>query len=132
MKHTFFVRLFAVIISLSLLPCLKGQELRIEKILDSNLFETADSTLISLANVKTISINDPDSLKREFAEKTIKYGKEHLLGRSFIAERVSKTDSVLFVHLFKELPFTRLSINKEYLLKGYGYFSPDQDSRYFK
>src|SRR4030067_2581322 len=105
MKHTFFVRLFAVIISLSLLPCLKGQELRIEKILDSNLFETADSTLISLVNVKTISINDPDSLKREFAKKTIKYGEKHLLGRSFLAEPVSQINTVTLVHLFKKLPF---------------------------
>jgi hypothetical protein len=127
-----FLAFLAALLFLSHAPIFCAQYVRIAKIIDSNLFQTTDSILISLANVNTISITDPDSLKREFAKKTIKYGKDHLLGRSFIAERAGMADSVIFVHLFEELLFARLSINKAYLRKGFGYFLPEPGSRYFK
>ena len=53
------------------------EPVKIIQILDTNLFKSADGKIISLANVKTISIDDQDSLRQKFAYKVYSFAKKN-------------------------------------------------------
>ena len=101
---------------------------KIVQILDTNLFKTADGKIISLANVRTISIQDPDSFKQKFAFKIYGFAEKSLVNKVLFLEVATEHDSVLIIHLWDEL---LESVNRKFLQMGYGYFDPKPDSKYF-
>lgn len=105
---------------------------KIIRILDANLFKTANGTIISLANVKTISIYDSDSLRRKFAQKVFAYAQKTLLNQELSEEVIAKNDSVKTVHLWKKMLFFNESVNTTFLKRGYGYFDPNPANKYSK
>jgi hypothetical protein len=105
------------------------EPVKIIQILDTNLFKTADGKIISLANLQTISIENPDSLKRNFALKVYRYAEKSLINKVLFVEVATKNDSVVVVHLWDEL---MESVNRKFLHEGYGYFTPEPKSKYLK
>ncbi|MBC8183807.1 hypothetical protein H8E88_22165 [candidate division KSB1 bacterium] len=103
------------------------EPVRIIQILDTNLFKTADGKIISLANVKTISIQDPDSLRQKFTFKVYGFAEKSLINKVLFMEVATENDSVLIVHLWDEM---LESVNKKILQNGYGYFDPEPDGKY--
>jgi len=122
--------IFGYIFSFVLSFIVQAKEpVRITQILDTNLFKTADGKIISLANVKIISIQDPDSLRQRFAFRVYSFAEKSLINKVLFLEVATENDSVLIVHLWDEL-FE--SVNRKFLQMGYGYFDPKPDSKYFR
>ena len=90
---------------------LAKEQVKIIQILDTNLFKTEDGKIISLANVGTISIEDPDSFKQKFAFKVFDYAKKTLLDKEFLAEFVNDGDSIRKAHLWKKYLLLYDSVN---------------------
>jgi len=121
---------FGFIFSLFLCSIVQAKEpVKIIQILDTNLFKTANGKIISLANVRTISIQDPDSFKQKFAIKVYRFAEKTLVDKVLFMEVATENDSVLIVHLWDEL---LESVNRKFLQMGYGYFDPKPDSKYFR
>jgi hypothetical protein len=62
----------------------------------------------------------------------MKYARQNLIGVHFLYEPALQTDSVLYVYLWRKLPFGRASINRDYLREGFGYFSENKNCPYFE
>ena len=101
-----------------------NERIVISEVRDTNLFLTEQGQRISLANVQTISIADPDSFRQQFAFEALKKVEKRLLNHSYVMEIKQHQDSLSLVHLWQPLPLGRQSINKEFLSKGWGSFVP--------
>lgn len=108
------------------------EKLKITNVIDTNLFESDIGKPISLADVFTISIKQTDPLKNKFAQQVMKYARQNLIDVNFLYEPALQTDSVLYVYLWRKLPFGRASINRDYLREGFGYFSGNKNCPYYK
>jgi hypothetical protein len=110
-----------------------SEKIKITKIKDTNLFVTHDSLTISLSNVKTFSITDADSFKRNFALKVFKNAEKMLLDRVLFADIQEKNDSLVLVHLWEKKRIVgKSSINEAYLMNGWGSFDDSPQSGHFK
>jgi len=129
--HIFCILIFCLSINgYGFLP--ESQKVRIIYINDTNQFQIQDSTAISLANIRTYSIYDPDSLKRKFASKAYRNTTRHLLDHQFQMETTGLSDSVAQVHLFRNILFIKQSLNERFLQLGFGFFNPEPESKYTK
>jgi len=112
---------------------LHAQEVKIVKVLDSNLFETKSGQRIRLANVLTPSISDSNKKLALFAMSIKKYAEEQFLGRPLIM-KIARTDSgksePIPVHLFQKFMMKTVCYNKLYLERGYGKFIEEADTTY--
>ncbi len=113
-------------------PARAEQPCKIISVKDTNLFLTKDSLLISLANVETPSLHDPDSLRRKMAQRYFIKIEKLLLSNSFMMETASRDHDTAQVHLFKRLSVGGQSINKFFLREGWGVFNPNPASEYSK
>lgn len=117
---------------------LQAKEIKIVKVIDTNLFFTSDSGLVALANLEIPSLHDSSIILRNFALDVIKYEEKAFLNKTLYAEFVSPSadsmdsTAVQQIHLFRKLPLGKLSYNKLMLENGYGTFQENQLSSYAK
>ena len=105
-----------------------AQKSKIVKILDSNLFELYDGSLIKLANLDVPNINHRNSRLREVGLNAYDYARTVLLNRSyeFIYPSSTKSDTIYkLVHIIKEYPLETRDYTKTYLENGFGKFLPN-------
>jgi len=126
-KYLLFGFIFSFVLS-SILAAI--EPIKITQVLDTNQFKTEDGKIISLANVSTFSIQDPDSFKQKFAFKVYKYAQKNLIDKELLNEFVSENDSIKKVHLWKKRLIFLSSVNESYLDYGFGYFDPEPKSEY--
>jgi endonuclease YncB( thermonuclease family) len=112
-----------------------AEDVKIVKVLDSNLFEIKGGMRIRLANVDAPSISD--SLKRlsSFAYNIKSYAERQLLGRSISAQFIQGWDNgnePFPVHLIQHFPLKTVSYNKLYLERGFGKYVNEGDTSYIQ
>ena len=108
-----------------------GQKSKIVKILDSNLFELYDGSLVKLANVDVPNINHPNELLREIGYDAFNYAKSVLLNRNYmLSYPVSEISDSNFklIHIIKEYPFETRDYTETYLENGFGKFLANAES----
>ena len=76
---------------------------KIIEILNTNLFKTANGEILSLANVKTFSIQDADSFKQKFAFRIYRFAEKRLKNKVLFMDVATENDSVKVVHLWDEM-----------------------------
>ncbi len=118
----------ALIIILVLNNFVFAQKSKIVKILDSNLFELYDGSLIKLANLDVPNINHPNPSLREVGFDAYNYARTVLLNRSYefiypISTTVDTTYKL--VHIIKEYPLETRDYTKTYLENGFGKYLPN-------
>ena len=99
------------------------QKAKIEKIIDSNLFELDDGTLIKIANIDVPNINHPNLSLRKVGLKAFEYARQIFLKRSYELTYPNpvKSDTIYrLVYLIKEYPLELRDYTQTYLQKGYG------------
>jgi hypothetical protein len=82
---------------------------------------TADGDTLVLANVQTVSINDPDSLRAEFARTVIADAAKILNGKQVEIEPITMLDSAQVVLVWLPSTLGKKSVNAHYLEKGWGF-----------
>ena len=103
-------------------PLQAEEKVFIHKIIDTNLFQTDTGQLISLANIATISIHDPDLTRAKFAQAVLDKTKHLLESRPCTIEQLCLCDSVIIVLMWQSALVGNKSINGHYLQKGWGFF----------
>lgn len=120
--RTFFFPLIFLLSTLTL-----AEEVRIEKILDANLFLLENGHKIKLAFVETPSLDSADSSFNDLAKRIIKYARNNFLGVPLLMVIVSDTTlakDVLPVRLYRKFPLETLCYNIVYLERGFGKYLP--------
>ena len=111
----------------SLLFSQELSDIRIVKILDSNLFLSENKKLVKLADVKSPSLFSEDSL---LAKRIMRYSRNNLLGKELVFQKAasgSSTDT-LKIYLFKEYTLHTFNFNLEFLRQGYGNYEKSKSS----
>ncbi|RMH96310.1 MAG: hypothetical protein D6681_12440 [Calditrichaeota bacterium] len=109
-----------------------GEEVKIVKVLDANLFQLQDGRRTRLANVQTPSRTDTNGRVRALAYRIQKYAEQQLLRKRVTILYDSSTAKAdpLPVHLFQKFPLKRAWYNKIYLERGYGKYVEEGDTTY--
>ncbi|MCB0283140.1 MAG: hypothetical protein KDF60_11220 [Calditrichaeota bacterium] len=126
MQSSFKIICFPILI-VFLIHYVQAQDIRIEEIMDANLFLTEDSMLISMANLNVPSIYDADSVRKDLAKKIMEYACLHLRHYScrFIpSAQKCNVNTGQSGHLFRKYPLSDLNMNAQYLEKGYAVYLP--------
>lgn len=89
---------------------------------------TAAGDTLQLANVRAVSINDPDSLRRALALKARSFLEKQVLNQSVFVEYAADALPRLVYTLKRQGSIS--TINAHVLRKGYGYFIPTRNSKY--
>ena len=89
---------------------------------DGDKVVTAEGDTLRLANVQAISINDPDSLRAEFARTVIADVTKMLSGNRVEIEPLTMQDSAQVVLMWLCSTLGKKSVNAHYLEKGWGFF----------
>jgi hypothetical protein len=114
-----FIRRILIFACLLISPVF-AETAKIVEIIDTNLFRTETNELVSLANLKTISIHDPDSSNIQLAKMTMKYLSQHLLYKIVKIECVEKdTISLVDIQIVRNV-LQDVSLSFEMLRFGYG------------
>lgn len=104
------------------------QTFEIIEILDSNLFKTEDSMLISMVNLETPSLSDDDSSRQALAELAVKYARINLLNHKCRFEAAAKSScsetDIQKGHLYRSYPLSEDLINLRYIENGYALYVP--------
>lgn len=119
-----FLSVILLLVSQSLYP----QQVTISRIVDSNLFELSDSTLIKLAGVDMPKTNNPHYFLRETAREAIHFSEDNLLNRTFKLKYLSENEDYKLVLLLRSYIIGEEAINHLFLEKGYGKFINNADS----
>lgn len=123
---------FSLLSLLIILP-LYGQETKIVKVLDANLFEIQGGKQIRLANLICPSLTDTDSVQQTLARRIVKYARARILKRSLRYEPASlPSANVLAVYLFLKYPLQELFVNRRYLKEGFAVFDSLPPGKYNK
>ncbi len=114
-----------------------SDSLKVVKILDTNLFLLNNGHVAKLYNIETYSLNDPDSIKRSFAQNTMELMQKTLFNNNRLSiEKVGETnEGVWLVRAWEVFPLQKELINLRILKLGYAKFVPeiaDQDTARFK
>lgn len=99
-----------------------AQEVKISKVLDSNLFELEDGRKIKLAGVDSPNLNNPSPYLHTIAKNAITFADKSLRRIKLHLEPVTTMDSVHFVILKRNYALGDISINNSYLTFGFGKF----------
>lgn len=83
---------------------------------------TADGDTLVLANVQAVSVNDPDSLRAEFARTVITDAAKMLNGKQVEIELITMQDSAPVVLMWLPTTLSKKSVNAHFLEKGWGFF----------
>ncbi|HEX2869128.1 MAG TPA: hypothetical protein VHO03_18950 [Ignavibacteriales bacterium] len=119
-------RLLLFFFILMLCVPVSAQRVRIQKVLDSNLFETSDGKVIKLAGIDAPNRDHPDQRIKAVADKAYVYARSTFLNRYFTLNALTPQDTAKgyeLVFLRKDYPLGLLDYNKEYLSLGYGRFT---------
>lgn len=120
-------KIFIPVLFLLLVQLVNAQNIRIQEIIDANLFLTEDSMLVSMANLNVPSIHDADTVRKDLAKKIMDYARLHLRGYScrFIpSAQKCRVNAGQSGHLFRKYPLSDLNMNAQYLEKGYAVYLP--------
>lgn len=111
-----------------IISLLSAREIKIVKILDSNLFKTDDSLLISMVDLEVPPLTDQDSSRSDLAKNAVILAKLQLLNQKLRFEKTSRNScsekSIIKGHLFRLYPFNEVNINEMFLEKGFAVYSP--------
>lgn len=108
---------------------LAKEKVRIEHIEDANEFVTSDGDKIRLADIKTFSIHETDSLKRQFALRIKKRAETEFLNSDRLYVEHIQGDSTA-VYLWKKHVILKEFFNREWLQDGLGFYEPAHNSAY--
>lgn len=122
--YSLLIILFVFIISIKANP----QYVKIEKVIDSNLFELKDKSRIKLAGIDMPRIDNPDYFLSKTAKEAVKYTEERLTKKYLRMEVISETDELRIVYLIEEYPFGDINQNVKLLEQGFGRFINNIDS----
>ena len=102
MINIIIIIILSIIINFGFSQDLK--DIRIVKILDTNLFETRDSILIKLADIQSPGLFSKDSV---IAKRIIKYATENFFRKplSFQPANGEEIEDTLSVYLYREYNF---------------------------
>ena len=122
---------YLLFITVSSWSSITADEVKIIRVLDSNLFELKDGRRVRLAYVLTPSVSDSNRRVSLFAFRTKKYAEEQLLNQKVIVE-ILYTDqpdtAPLPAHIFQKFPLKTVWYNKVYLERGFGKFVEETDT----
>jgi len=117
MKNIISIIVFCFIFNFGFSEELK--DIRIVKILDSNLFLSEDSLFIKLAEIKSPSLFSKDSV---IAKRIVKYANNNILkfSLSYLPINQKTTNDTLSIYLFREYDLSTTCFNERYLEEGFG------------
>ncbi|MCP5060841.1 MAG: hypothetical protein GY936_00040 [Ignavibacteriae bacterium] len=108
-----------------------AQQVKIKRIIDSNLFELTDGRIIKLAGVDVPNITSANLNNFRIAKQAKKYSNDILLNKVFnFKEIISIPKTSLFTLgiLSRDFPTETIEYNLLFLLKGFGKFISDIDT----
>ena len=119
MKILYIVLICHIFIEIGFSQELK--DIRIVKIIDTNLFLSEEGQLIKLAEVQSPNLFSDDSV---IAKKIIKYATNYILNSnlSYLQVYPKLQNDTLFIHLFREYDLSTTCFNEEYLKLGFGIY----------
>ncbi len=120
MKRTILI----AIIILSILPSY-SQELKIIRIIDSNLFELDNSERIRLAGIDIPRLNSQNEILRGIAEEAKKYIEKEVLRTRYVIRKAfpehdSLGNTLVFIDMLVGISSKSVEVNKRFLEKGFG------------
>ena len=108
-----------------------ADEVKITRVLDSNLFELKDGRRVRLAHVLSPSVSDSNRRMAALALQIKKYAEQQFVGEvvriEFPVERQPDSEP-LPVHIFQKFPLKTVWYNKVYLERGFGKFIEEADT----
>ena len=121
------ITVLILVLFTSLLVSQELQDIRIIKVIDSNLFLTDTNKFVKLANIQTPSLNSKDSL---LAKEIIRYSQNHMLNKPLKCQQLSNPDNdTLNIVLIEKFPFNEFNFNLEFLRCGYGYYEKSKAAK---
>ncbi len=123
-----FLLSFVTLIQAQLQSNVQTPEIKIEKIIDTNLFLLNDGRKIRLANLLMPSLNDSNPIKRTIARDILSFEKKSLRNHKLeliISPTTTMQDSIIAVHLFNKSILNHVNFNKYFLEKGYARYVPE-------
>ncbi len=107
-----------------------AEKVKIDSVLDTNCFRVSDGRFIGLENIKAISIYTKNERDARFARDIFGEIEKDMLNKSFefTASKYNVHTDIYYGQLYIEYPFTKVSVNKKFLQKGYGEFAESDDS----
>lgn len=112
--------------------------MKVEEALDSHRFRLEDGRIVQLANVDAPSLADTSRDARPVILQIREYLRQEVVHYPHFIEsaNVQVEDSVTLVHLFRKYPLNRVSVNRKFLEKGFGFYvtepKSDHSETYFE
>jgi hypothetical protein len=118
---------YAPIFILPAMSVTSSEKVKIDRILDANLFHSKSGLILKLSNVETPSLHDTNVRKRKLALKIVDYARSEILRYPLRFERndsdsLSQNSDTLIVHLFRKYDLGKVSFNTYYLRNGFGLY----------
>lgn len=103
------------------------QKIKIDKVLDANLFKAGDGRLLRMAGIQAPSVASADSF---FAHKAMVFMRELLAAYPVYYQPEAGRGDTLDVHFLQKYPLTTINLNKRFLQNGYGRYLPNASRAY--
>ncbi|MBI9070705.1 MAG: thermonuclease family protein [Melioribacteraceae bacterium] len=108
-------------------------KLKIERIIDANLFELNNGVQIKMAGIDVPSIADDNDALRSVAKKAVSYAKIVLRNFSIEADLISSAqDKYPGTYLIKNFPLNKKDYQVEYIKRGFARINSDLDTALVK
>ncbi|MBN1782218.1 hypothetical protein JW948_13885 [bacterium] len=123
----------SIFILLAAVSALFAKEtIRIDKIIDCNLYQLKDGRKISLVNVGTPSLTDTSRTARRVSREIMAYCKAEMRNFSLSAEFVAEDEKtgVWRVHLMREYDLNTKNFNEHFLENGFGFYQEKPRTEY--
>ncbi len=126
-RHIVKVILLFSILFLPGIPVKSSEKVKVDQILDANLFHSKSGLILKLSNVDASSLHDPDVRKQKLALTIVDYARGNILRYPLIYERndsdsTAQSGDTLSVHLFRKFDLGKMSFNAYYLRNGFGLY----------
>lgn len=120
MKYKFYLIIFVCIINFQ---CF-GEGVKIEEILDTNIFYLASGDTIKLGYIECPSVKDTSYKDILISKKIINYLNDIVIGQPITLDQILDTDKSTGI-LWVNFPLTKLNLNLEYIKQGWAKYISD-------